>query len=173
MHIRTAIAATCVALATTPALANQPDTAGSATDHTARSLLGDTLFAELVGFIGDRTALNYFATLETPPKVTFVSVGELIAYNGLEARVGGDLHGLYDPTTRAIFLVHPWTPLSLFDQGVLLHELVHHAQHASGPYVCAEETEWQAHLVQDTWLQARGLASGFDFNRIAEIAACD
>lgn len=157
-----------IALSTAPAQATQPE----GPDPTARALTGDALFAEMLGFIGDRTALNYFAALENPPVVHFVEVGDEMAYNGVRLTIAEGMRGLYDPTTRAITLVLPWTPVSFDDQGVLLHELVHHAQHATGPYVCAEETEWQAHLLQDAWLAARGRASGFDFNEIAEDALC-
>lgn len=135
-------------------------------------LLGDAAFAELAGFIGEQAQVNHFATLEHPPAVTFVDVGEVIAYNGMRFLIEDRMHGLYDPASGTIHLVRPWTPLSIRAQGVLRPELVHDARHATGPYACAEATEWQAHVVQDAWLAAHGLMSGFDFNKIAEGALC-
>ena len=162
------LAATGICLFCAPAFATQPDKAV----ETVPAVVGDALFAELIGVIGDRTELNYFATLASPPALAFVSTGDVIDYNGVRLRIEPPLHGLYDPTTYTIHLVRPWTLLSIRDQGVLLHELVHHAQHLSGTYACAAATEWEAHLVQDAFLFDRGVDSGFDFNTIAQAALC-
>ncbi len=55
----------------------------------------------------------------------------------------------------------------------LVHELVHHAQMASGrSYACHNAKEWEAYTLQNGWLVERGLPAAVEKKWIARMADC-
>jgi hypothetical protein len=69
---------------------------------------------------------------------------------------GGILRGLYDPDTRIISLVAPWSADSDADLSVLLHELAHHRQQTARHWYCAGAQELPAYRLQAAWLRDHG-----------------
>ena len=56
----------------------------------------------------------------------------------------------------------------------LVHELVHHAQLASGrSYACHNAKEWEAYKLQNLWLSEHGLPPAVEEKWIATMADCN
>lgn len=56
----------------------------------------------------------------------------------------------------------------------LVHELVHHAQYASGrSYACHNAKEWEAYKLQNMWLAEHGLPAAVEEKWIATMADCN
>lgn len=56
----------------------------------------------------------------------------------------------------------------------LVHELVHHAQLASGrSYACHNAKEWEAYKLQNMWLAEHGLPPAVEEKWIARMADCN
>ena len=70
-------------------------------------------------------------------------------------RGGGEgVFAMYDDATRTIFLHENWTGTSPASISLLVHEMVHHLQHAAGmTFACAGEREKVAYLAQREWLR--------------------
>ena len=80
----------------------------------------------------------------------------------------------YDPSTRTILLPAGWSPATPAQLSVLVHEMVHHLQHAARlRYACVQASEELAYAAQDRWLQrfGRSLASDFEIDGFTLLAA--
>lgn len=64
---------------------------------------------------------------------------------------------VYDSRTATIYLPEDWSAGDAADLSVLVHELVHHLQFATGArYGCPQERERLAFDAQDAWLKQFG-----------------
>jgi hypothetical protein len=68
--------------------------------------------------------------------------------------------------------VQPWSPDSLVDRSVLLHELVHDVQLRNRDWDCTGAPEWEAYRLQDLWLQEHGVILPFDWPAIRRLSEC-
>ena len=60
---------------------------------------------------------------------------------------------VYDDQGRTIYLSEHWTGRTPAELSVLVHEMVHHLQSASGEvFACPAEREVMAYRAQDAWL---------------------
>ena len=81
-----------------------------------------------------------------------------------------DFLGAYDSRTETIYLREGWSPGSVADVSVLVHELVHHLQHrADLRYSCPQAREALAYEAQARWLALFGddLESAFALDRMS------
>ena len=70
----------------------------------------------------------------------------------------------YDPLTRTIILPEGWTGDTPADLSILVHEMVHHLQHAARmKYECVQASEELAYAAQDKWLGLFGHDLATDF----------
>lgn len=102
--------------------------------------------------------------LEHLPSVQFSGPAGLDEIGGSTMSIGSRTRGLYDPATRTITLIEPWTPSDPIDVSVLLHELVHHRQ----PGIhedCPSAQEPKAYRLQQKWLAAQKIT--LDVNWVA------
>lgn len=73
-----------------------------------------------------------------------------------EDPANGRVHGLYQADTIYLSTDCPLT--DVFCQSVVLHELVHHYQdYGEGELVCYGQREREAYLLQQKWLEQRGV----------------
>ncbi|NKX43804.1 DUF6647 family protein [Roseicyclus persicicus] len=164
----------CAALAAGPGHAGD-DAAGCPPAPLGPPLpeaIGRPLFDGLVGWIALATDYDLLPTYTDPPTVSFCRVGETIAYAQADLIVDPALLAAYDHGQTHIFLTHPWSPVSLFDQSVLLHELIHHVQLTNRDWACTGAPELEAYLLQDRWLQERGVRHPFDWRMILALSRC-
>ena len=95
---------------------------------------------------------------ETVPVVKWTSVAGVTALTGSQrAAHVATVRGLYDAEGATIWLVRPWSARDPRDVSVLLHELVHHRQAASGHWYCPGAQELPAYRLQQAWLGELGL----------------
>lgn len=135
--------------------------------------VGESLFNQLIAWIALNTTYDLTPVYADPPTLSFCRVGEIIDYEHSDLLVDKALLAAFDRDRRHIFLTHPWSPLSYFDQSVLLHELIHDAQLQNREWDCAGAPEREAYLLQDKWLIARGIDHPFDWQKIARLSRCD
>lgn len=130
------------------------------------------LVGELVGWIALHTMYDVSATWRDPPRIVFCEVGETIDYEGRDLLVDPALRAAYDMTARHIHIVLPWSPDSLVDRSVLLHELIHDVQLGNREWDCIGAPEWEAYRLQDLWLQEHGVVLPFDWPSIGRLSQC-
>jgi len=93
------------------------------------------------------------------PSVEFVSQAEASLARYGVAGVGDELGivAVYDSTRDVILLLQDWSPESLADVSILVHEMVHHLQARAGvAYPCEEAREALAYAAQEMWLNQYG-----------------
>ena len=75
--------------------------------------------------------------------------------------------GVYDDSTRTIYLPMTWTGQSSAEMSMLVHHMVHHFQSLAGQkFDCAWERERAAYAAQERWLRLHGtnLWSAFEID---------
>jgi hypothetical protein len=137
------------------------------------SIVGDALFNELIAWIAINTSYNLASLYHDPPTISFCQVGEIIDYEHSDLLVDAALLAAFDRTERHIYLTHPWSPVNLFDQSVLLHELIHDLQLQNRDWDCPGAPEREAYLLQDKWLFEHGIMHPFDWQLISLLSRCD
>jgi hypothetical protein len=137
------------------------------------TVIGDVLFDQLVGWIAINTSYDLTRVYNDPPTISFCQVGETIDYEHADLLVDVSLLAAYDRIERHVFLTHPWSPLDLFDQSVLLHELIHDAQLQNRDWACPRAPEREAYLLQDKRLVEHGVQHQFDWRMFSRISRCD
>jgi hypothetical protein len=78
-----------------------------------------------------------------------------------------DVIGVYDDSTRTIYLPMTWTGQSPAEMSMLVHHMVHHFQSLAGQkFDCAWERERAAYAAQERWLRLHGtnLWSAFEID---------
>jgi hypothetical protein len=132
----------------------------------------EALFNELVGWIATHTMYDVGVTWKNPPEIVFCAVGDIIAYEGHDLLVDPALRAAYDLPARRIHLVEPWSPDSLADRSILLHELIHDVQLLNRDWPCLAAPEWEAYRLQDLWLQEQSVILPFDWPAIRRLSEC-
>lgn len=84
----------------------------------------------------------------------------------------GTLRGLYDPDSKTIWLVSPWSHTDPYDVSVLLHELIHHRQAVSGHWYCPGAQELPAYRGQQDWLAGMGLEPSVNWIAVVLQSGC-
>lgn len=140
----------------------------SKADSDSRATITPALLREIIGWLAENFDLPATAPL---PTVAFTSPERMAAlrYPGLLDRhdqrvAGSDTVAVYEAATRTIHLPLGWRGASPAEMSVLVHEVVHHLQHAAKlPFACPQEREHIAYRAQERWLQRfdRSLASEF------------
>jgi hypothetical protein len=75
--------------------------------------------------------------------------------------------GVYDDSTRTIYLPMTWTAQSSAEMSMLVHHMVHHFLSLAGQkFDCAWERERAAYAAQERWLRLHGtnLWSAFEID---------
>lgn len=84
------------------------------------------------------------------------------------------LSAVYDGNNQIVYLGEDWEASNLKDVAVLLHELYHHLQYASGDYEdvwCAgQQLERPAYDVQFDFLRGAGVEDVYEFTNISPSA---
>ena len=79
---------------------------------------------------------------------------------------GREVVAVYRDDTETIYLAESWTGVSMAEQSVLVHEMVHHLQNrARLTYECTGAREKPAYLLQKEWLERHGL----DFDQEVQV----
>ena len=72
-------------------------------------------------------------------------------------KTGHDVHAIYDSLKRTIYLPEPWRATNPAHVSLLVHEMVHHLQHAADQkFMCPQEREKDAYKAQRAWLALFG-----------------
>ncbi len=121
----------------------------------------DILIAALTAWIAVQTGL----VAVEPPHIQFV--GPVIMTEtafGPGAMPRSRLRGLYRQSDSTLFLRSNWNADNLRDRSELVHELVHHFQHAHGlTYDCDAAREELAYDLQIAWLRENGVEDPYEF----------
>jgi len=88
------------------------------------------------------------------------------------SRSGTRARGLYDPARLEIRLLRPWSPASVTDVSVLLHELVHHRQQEARHWYCPGQQEESAYRLQQAWLAEQGETFAVNWITVILEAGC-
>lgn len=122
------------------------------------------LIAALLVWIG--TSTPYDTARLDRPEIRFAA--DICSEVGLESRCR--IGGYYDHHTQTVVLRRSWDAASRVDRGLLLHELVHHAQAAAGALDfdspldrCRGEME--AFALMARWLAENGERARLDVRR--------
>ena len=133
---------------------------------------GAETLPELVEMLDDWLDRNTEWPRRDAPGIRMVSQWEAEALRGPSANLHrGRVRGLYDSETQRIYLVRPWSPRSVDDVGVLLHELVHHRQ-ASHHWYCEGAQELPAYRLQAKWLDEQGAEAHINWIAVVMEAGC-
>lgn len=137
-------------------------------DSDPRATITPALLREIIGWLAENFDLPATAPL---PTVAFTSPERMAAlrYPGLLDRhdrrvAGSDTVAVYEAATATVHLPLGWRGATPAEMSVLVHEVVHHLQHAAKlPFACPQEREHLAYRAQERWLQRfdRSLASEF------------
>lgn len=125
---------------------------------------------ELLDWIG--AASGYDVDGVPPPTIFFCDEGEELRYSGATVVVEPHDRGIYDPATRSVYLVRPWSPDDPEDVAVLLHELVHDVQFSNRTWECPNATETEAYTLHAAWLAERGIEAEIDWFKINVWSQC-
>jgi hypothetical protein len=139
-------------------------------DADPATTITPALLREIIGWLAHNFDLPASDEL---PTVAFTTTAHMNAlrYRGLlshdqqrTAGSGSDTVAIYDAASRTIFLPEGWRGATPAEMSVLVHEVVHHLQHAAKlPHACPEEREKLAYRAQERWLRRfdRTLSSEF------------
>jgi hypothetical protein len=136
----------------------------------AQSEAIETLVDEFNRWIEVHTSLD--AKPASSARIQFVEPGERVIADGEEHLVRSKNRGLYDADKAIIYLVRPWDVRDPFDQSVLLHELIHHAQVGARYWSCPQAMEWDAYKWQEQWLAKHDIAPDFNWTAILLESSC-
>src|SRR5262245_1687534 len=122
----------------------------------------DSMIIAFISWIAARSNL----VAADPPRIFFAPqqrIGE-IYYRTSEPGNALQPRAVYDFRTATVFLHNRWRSSELYDQSVLLHELVHHLQARNKIKVpCQVAFERQAYELQVSWLREQGVKSPYAF----------
>jgi hypothetical protein len=128
-------------------------------DADPATTITPALLREIIGWLSHNFDLPASDAL---PTVAFTTTAHMNAlrYRGLlhhdqqsTAGTGSATVAIYDSATRTIYLPEGWRGATPAEMSVLVHEVVHHLQHAAKvPHACPEEREKLAYRAQERWL---------------------
>ena len=150
----------------------EPSPTAEPSHRQVPQVIGEQLFKEMIGWIAMNTSYDLVTAYSDPPTVSFCAVGEIITYEQSDLLVDPVLLAAFDREKRHIFLTHPWSPLSYFDQSVLLHELIHDVQLQNRDWDCTGAPELEAYRLQDKWLLEHNIMHRFDWAMIMRLSKC-
>jgi hypothetical protein len=104
--------------------------------------------------------------LATPERLAALRHGEAVGHGSSE------VVALYHDAERTIYLREGWTGRTPEERSVLVHEMVHHLQNASGArHACPAEREKAAYEAQADWLELFGadLAGAFEIDPMTRL----
>lgn len=127
------------------------------------------LVAELETWLDAHTDLP---RADLPPEAIVLVDTEAEATQGQSAHVDDTVRATYDEEEARIYLVRPWYSDRVQDRSVLLHELVHHRQAAAQHWYCPQAMEWDAYLIQESYLEQRGETGDFNWAWVAMLSSC-
>ena len=130
------------------------------------------LVSALTEWIGQHTPYDITGLRAAPPAIRLCRTGERLHYEGRRIVVEPDLRAAYDATARVIYLVAPWDHSSIADQGILLHELIHHVQFGARSWDCLQQPEYEAYGLQALWLEQHGRPVPFSLPQIFIWSRC-
>lgn len=130
------------------------------------------LFDELIGWIALHTSYDLQLAYQAPATVSFCEIDESVDYEGSDLIVEHGLLAAYDLRRRHIYLVRPWSSVDLYDQSVLLHEMIHDIQWTNREWDCVGEPELEAYMLQNKWLMEHGIHHPFNWRLIFRISDC-
>ena len=101
------------------------------------------------------SANTFYSTDHPLPNVIFLSQAEMNAlYYKDNEHEPSDLHGMYNKEEDVIILPDTWDIRNPWDQGVLLHEMVHYYQDMNEmKFDCSQEMEKDAWPIQQFYLK--------------------
>ena len=132
----------------------------------------DALAAAVAAWVAGEMGLAPPASL---PRIEFLDARGMAALRygtdpGSEPPPGLTVVALYDDDAQVVYLPQGWTGATAADRSVLVHEMTHHLQNASGrTYACPEEREAEAFAIQERWLELSGtrLEAEFELDPLA------
>lgn len=146
--------------------------AGTESHYPQSERVAPATIGDLITWIESKTTYDASRTRADPPKVVFASAGDVVSYEGASLIVPRDVRALYDLQTRTIYLMRPWSEVSIADVSTLLHELVHDVQFSNRRWLCSNEAEPQAYRLQAEWLSEHGKTAHFNWVAIAILSKC-
>ena len=142
----------------------------------SRVAAGTVPRAELVKAMTAWIARNFDLPATAPPAIRFETAPRIAAlhHTGVLSdspdvtasipRGQREVVATYDPLTATIYLPAAWTGSTPAELSILVHELVHHLQHAARVrYECTQASEALAYAAQDKWLSLFGRSLAEDF----------
>ena len=101
------------------------------------------------------SANTFYNTDHPLPNVIFLKQAEMNAlYYKDNEHEPNDLHGMYNKEENVIILPDTWDIRNPWDQGVLLHEMVHYYQDVNEmKFDCSQEMEQDAWPIQQFYLK--------------------
>lgn len=154
------------------ALSTPPAENRSLTGSGGSVLPEESLKVSLLEWIGENSEYDVSGSIASPPRVAFCKHGSTLIYEGKAIHFDDRLNGVYDQQTKQICLARPWRAASTKDQGVLLHELVHHVQFENRKWTCPKATERQAYRLQEAWLLENGYRPDFNWVYVIMTSSC-
>ncbi len=107
----------------------------------------------------------------SPAGIFFADTKDLAEPSEMASMIGGTPRGIYDPETKRITLVLPWSAEDPQDISVLLHELIHHRQEGKH-YYCEAAKEQAAYGLQKAWLAERDLSLNVNWIAVVLASSC-
>ena len=101
------------------------------------------------------SANTFYSTDHPLPNVIFLSQAEMNAlYYKDNEHEPNNLHGMYNKEENVIILPDTWDIRNPWDQGVLLHEMVHYYQDVNEmKFDCSQEMEQDAWTIKQFYLK--------------------
>jgi len=141
---------------------------GSNTVPTSRPL--QDLIPKLENWLDENTSLP---RPTSRPVIRWVDFGPVAPPSDSRLAVHDEnSRGFYDPDSRTIWLVRPWSASDPHDVSVLLHELVHHRQAEKGHWYCPGAQELPAYKLQQAWLDGFGLKTNVNWIAVVLESGC-
>ena len=109
------------------------------------------------------SANTFYSTDHPLPNVIFLSQAEMNAlYYKDNEHEPNNLHGMYNKEENVIILPDTWDIRNPWDQGVLLHEMVHYYQDVNEmKFDCSQEMEQDAWPIQQFYLKNETLQKNY------------
>jgi len=123
----------------------------------------DALVAVLIAWIVAKTGMMS----ADPPRIIQVPIKQMVEMTGGTARP----QAIYKRGDRIIYLRDDWTPDTLLNKAMLVHELVHYLQEiiiVQAP--CERAQEADAYHLELAWLREQGIDDPYAFLQTNELA---
>ena len=123
----------------------------------------DALVAILIAWIVAKTGL----VAPEPPRIVLIPAQQIVQMCGGTARP----QAIYKIEERTIYLREDWTPDTLLNKAVLLHELTHHVLKMNNVQAkCERAHEADCYHLELAWLREQGVEDPYAFLEINELA---